>query len=242
MREITAVALVACAVATAAAAAGCGGGGGPSNDPKSVAQAFVDALKHNDYGKACSLMTSEAKAQLQPIGGKGGSCEDALSAVMSYADAADRDRLEHAKVVSVTVSGGNATVRYSQDKQPTYLVDKGGHWLIAADPSNSDGGRPDADSNAKSDARNMVSQVESCFTDSEDYAKCQTAAALGDTGLNIGSGQGQVEVTKATATTYQVVARSKTGDAFTITKRGDGTLARTCTSPGGGACQPGGTW
>src|SRR5438876_3900100 len=43
------------------------------------------------------------------------------------------------------------------------------------------------DAAAKSDARNMVSQVESCFADSQDYTTCTTAAgntAMANTGLN----------------------------------------------------------
>src|SRR3954467_11599869 len=43
------------------------------------------------------------------------------------------------------------------------------------------------DSSAKSDARNMVSQVESCYTDAQDYsaAACVTPA---NTGLALGTG------------------------------------------------------
>src|SRR5947199_3321903 len=47
------------------------------------------------------------------------------------------------------------------------------------------------DSSAKSDARNMVSQVESCFATSQDYGQCTTQAQLeadGPTGLSIGAG------------------------------------------------------
>src|SRR3954465_10790144 len=47
------------------------------------------------------------------------------------------------------------------------------------------------DSSAKSDARNMVSQVESCYTDEQDYTKCTSPA---NTGLNIGTGTGQGNV------------------------------------------------
>src|ERR1700741_3121673 len=53
------------------------------------------------------------------------------------------------------------------------------------------------DASAKSDARNMVSQIESCFTDAQVYSSCQTAGQLGNTGLNIGPGLGQVQVTGA---------------------------------------------
>src|ERR1051326_7301180 len=35
------------------------------------------------------------------------------------------------------------------------------------------------DSDSKSDARNMVSEVESCFTDQENYTNCTTTAGLG---------------------------------------------------------------
>src|SRR5207248_3675020 len=42
------------------------------------------------------------------------------------------------------------------------------------------------DASAKSDARNLVSHVESCFADTQDYTGCETNAAgsLGVTGLN----------------------------------------------------------
>ena len=41
------------------------------------------------------------------------------------------------------------------------------------------------DASAKSDARNAVTQVESCFADTQDYGQCRTAAQLGTTGLDI---------------------------------------------------------
>src|SRR4051794_33093458 len=52
------------------------------------------------------------------------------------------------------------------------------------------------DSEAKSNARNMVSQVDSCGAEAvnNSYANCLTAAQLGNTGLDIGTGQGQVSV------------------------------------------------
>ena len=43
------------------------------------------------------------------------------------------------------------------------------------------------DSAAKSDARNMVSHMESCFTDAETYAGCETTLTSAATGLNVGS-------------------------------------------------------
>src|SRR4051795_153914 len=41
------------------------------------------------------------------------------------------------------------------------------------------------DANAKSDARNLVSQVESCYTTSETYSSCTSVAQLGNTGLPV---------------------------------------------------------
>ena len=97
------------------------------------------------------------------------------------------------------------------------------------------------DASAKSDARNLVSHVESCATDSAgDYTACTTANLTG-TGLSMGTGQGQVEVTAAGATNFTVVAHSKSGNNFTIEKTGS-TVTRSCTTTGQGACPSSGTW
>src|SRR6266704_1952099 len=56
------------------------------------------------------------------------------------------------------------------------------------------------DASAKSDARNLVSHVESCFADTQDYSTCTTATQLGTTGLSLGTGQGQVSVTAGSKT------------------------------------------
>jgi type IV pilus assembly protein PilA len=71
------------------------------------------------------------------------------------------------------------------------------------------------DASAKSDARNMVSQMESCFTDAETYTGCPTQV----TGLDVGGGAGQVEVAvNATGDGYVVTGHSKSGHDFLITK------------------------
>jgi type IV pilus assembly protein PilA len=94
------------------------------------------------------------------------------------------------------------------------------------------------DAEAKSNARNMVSQIETCSTDyAGDYSSCNSAQ-LTATGLNIGAGQGQVQTTGAnTATTYKVDALSKSGTHFYIEKFGDGTSKRTCSAAGVGGCK-----
>ncbi len=64
------------------------------------------------------------------------------------------------------------------------------------------------DASAKSDARNLVSQVEACFADTQTYAQCNTASALGTTGLAYGTNPGEVSVTAAGVDTFTVTAVS----------------------------------
>src|SRR6266849_2336511 len=68
------------------------------------------------------------------------------------------------------------------------------------------------DASAKSDARNMVSQVESCFADNQDYRLCDTAAELGTTGLTVGSSAGMVSIVASNATSYDITGHSKSGN------------------------------
>ena len=99
------------------------------------------------------------------------------------------------------------------------------------------------DASAKSDARNMVSMVESCYATSNSYANCATEAQLGaPTGLDVGSGQGQVEVTVHTATAYTIVAHSKSGNNFTIARDDTGAKTYTCTTTGKAGCPGNGNW
>ena len=93
------------------------------------------------------------------------------------------------------------------------------------------------DASAKSNARNLVSQVESCFADNQDYTLCNTASALGSTGLAYGSGQGLVSVTASSTTTFSVTATSKSGNTFTIARQAAGGYLRTCTAGGVGGCK-----
>ncbi|MGI8511170.1 MAG: type IV pilin protein [Solirubrobacteraceae bacterium] len=95
------------------------------------------------------------------------------------------------------------------------------------------------DSSSKSDARNLVSHVESCYATSQDYSACDTLAELSNpgtsVGLDYGGGQGQVQVTApAGSDNYAIVATSKSGRTFTITKANTGTITRSCSSNGGG--------
>jgi type IV pilus assembly protein PilA len=87
------------------------------------------------------------------------------------------------------------------------------------------------DASAKSNARNAVSQVESCFADQETYVGCSLAGS----GLDVGTGNGQVALSSPGTDTYTVTAKSKSGCSFIITRpTGGGAVTRTMS--GGAAC------
>jgi type IV pilus assembly protein PilA len=101
------------------------------------------------------------------------------------------------------------------------------------------------DSSAKSDARNAVSEVESCFTDSQDYASCDTVAVgeLGpNTGLDFGATDGKVEISGAAGSSYTIIGHSKGGNDFTMKKTNGGPIERTCTTVDTGGCPADGKW
>ena len=94
------------------------------------------------------------------------------------------------------------------------------------------------DSEAKSNARNLVSQIETCATDNAGvYTNC-AAASLSNTGLDIGTAGGQVTTTSVSQTGYVVSATSKSGTHFIITKDpSTGVSKRTCDNAGQGGCK-----
>jgi type IV pilus assembly protein PilA len=98
------------------------------------------------------------------------------------------------------------------------------------------------DSSAKSDARNMVSQIESCYSDAQDYQSCDSAAELPNTGLTYGTNTGSVEVQSAGQNTYVIIGHSKSNNNFTITKAANGTISRSCTASNSGSCLSTGSW
>jgi type IV pilus assembly protein PilA len=88
------------------------------------------------------------------------------------------------------------------------------------------------DSSAKSDVRNAVSQMESCFTDSP--AACPTPGSLA-TGVNV------TPATGSTVDNYSVAKLSESTATFTITKTGTG-YTRSCDKPGKGGCNANSSW
>ena len=97
------------------------------------------------------------------------------------------------------------------------------------------------DSAAKSDARNMVSQVESCYTSTQDYGSCEDETAdpdVSDSGLATstdGQTNGTVGVVDASTTgnSFVVRATSESGNTFSISKSGGAAPTRACTGDGG---------
>jgi type IV pilus assembly protein PilA len=103
------------------------------------------------------------------------------------------------------------------------------------------------DASGKSDARNMVSQVESCYATEQTYVNCDQDTEINPTGepsgLAWGTGQGQVEVASgSTSNSYRVIGHSKSGNNFTITKATTGAITRACATTGKGACPSTGSW
>ena len=92
------------------------------------------------------------------------------------------------------------------------------------------------DAAAKSDGRNAVTQMESCYTDNESYANC-TDTTLAAGGIDTTN----TKVSAQGANTYKITATSKSGNVFTLTKTSTG-VDRDCTTKGQGGCPADGNW
>jgi type IV pilus assembly protein PilA len=98
------------------------------------------------------------------------------------------------------------------------------------------------DSAAKSAARNVVSEMESCFTDNQTYNNCNTQPEV----TNLKSGLTNMTVTvNDPVKQYTIVATSKSGNVFTLVHSADTGDTRTCTTAGttkGGCPTNNGSW
>lgn len=65
------------------------------------------------------------------------------------------------------------------------------------------------DGAAKSNARNLVSQMHSCFEEEDGFVGCTGLLTTGVTNLPIGAGPGRVRVTAESLTGYTIEATSK---------------------------------
>jgi type IV pilus assembly protein PilA len=120
-----------------------------------------------------------------------------------------------------------------------------------SDSDKSSASKPDAqqvaaqDAEAKSNARNLVSQLEACFAGSGSYADCglQEDGTVGgeDTGFGEQAAAGDL-TTEVQDQTYTVTAKSKSGTEFSVVKAEGGAMERHCTPEGEGGCAADGTW
>ena len=91
-----------------------------------------------------------------------------------------------------------------------------------------------SDADAKSNAKYLALALESCDTETNDYAACSSATALGiGTGFSYGGGVGQVQVEVAAKRWYRIAALSRATTSgvnhrFVIRRNDDGTVERTC--------------
>src|SRR4051794_27815460 len=112
------------------------------------------------------------------------------------------------------------------------------------------------DASAKSNARNLVSQVESCFADSQNYTSCEAPTG---TGLDVGTyntdpadGAVVVRGVSTAGDPYSGGAQAKSGDYFSINRASTGVISHGCGTtlgPGGtltgggtGSCPADGNW
>jgi type IV pilus assembly protein PilA len=103
------------------------------------------------------------------------------------------------------------------------------------------------DAAAESNARNLVSIIDTCESGKDDFRECDTEAELTNDGaepisLPYGSGPGEVEVAKSWSDRYDAVGHSTSGTDFTISRNKDGTVDRTCKPKGAGSCPASGNW
>ena len=85
------------------------------------------------------------------------------------------------------------------------------------------------DASAKSDARNLVSQIESCYTTTNDYQVCEE----GDTALDTeGIDMAKNTVTSGAQRSFNITSTSDSGNTFTIAKTNGAAPVRSCSSAG----------
>ena len=97
------------------------------------------------------------------------------------------------------------------------------------------------DSEAKSNVRNIVSHMESCFTTGETYTGCDASTDVTQSGIALGTNDGEVEITGQSDDGYTLTGHSRSGETFTYAKdtTQNPAVSKTCTGSHG--CN-GGSW
>jgi hypothetical protein len=124
------------------AVAGCGSGDSqPQTDEdevRGVVKNFAAAFVDENYDQVCSLMTSEAKADLLKaaafVGTEGGGCAGVMKSIASFGDQSQIDDLRNLQIKSVSITGKTAIVHTTAEDSATQLTKKGDRWLVETEP------------------------------------------------------------------------------------------------------------
>jgi type IV pilus assembly protein PilA len=103
------------------------------------------------------------------------------------------------------------------------------------------------DAAAKSDVRNLVSQMEACFTEDDKYVGCTAALNTANTNLDFGTNPGQVRIVSESSTGYELeaISRANSGGVqhrFRLTHILGAADVKDCDVQGKGGCPVGGAW
>ena len=103
------------------------------------------------------------------------------------------------------------------------------------------------DAAAKSDVRNMVSQMEACFTEDDKYVGCTAALNINNTNLDIGPGAGQVRIVSESQLGYEIeaISRAQSGGVnhrYRLVHTLGAADVKECDVDGKGGCPPSGLW
>jgi type IV pilus assembly protein PilA len=95
------------------------------------------------------------------------------------------------------------------------------------------------DASAKSDVRNLVSHMESCFSQKETYVGCAASQDVTSSGIDLtDKGNSYVTISNPSVDGYVLTGTSKSTHTFTYTKTAAGST-RTCSPANDGGCNAG---
>jgi type IV pilus assembly protein PilA len=100
------------------------------------------------------------------------------------------------------------------------------------------------DADAKSTARSLATQIESCYSNEGKYDNCNPDASGNIQGDATGLDLANTTVPTHSGNSYTIASKNK-NDAthiFTITKTNGGAAVRTCAPAGKGGCPSSGSW
>jgi type IV pilus assembly protein PilA len=98
------------------------------------------------------------------------------------------------------------------------------------------------DASAKSDARNAVTQIDTCFVDERDYSKCDGPADQAMDGSGVNWSKVAIATSGVGTDLFRIDATSGSSNHFVIAKTDDGRFLRSCTTAGKGGCPSDSSW